>query len=164
MPIQETVEEAVHGQPALPLTVNEYAPPAAGSGWLGGPAMERHGPVCVMTKNWSAARMPPVRVVLCGLGAMEKCTSPLVVTVSMTIQEAPDSNVQRQPDFTVNAPLSPAGPKEAEAGSRVYSQTAAAWVMVKVRPAAVMVPVRGEGVLLAAADHPAEPLPSPVCP
>ena len=57
---------------------------------------------------------------------------------------------QLDPVVTLKDPVPPVLGTEPAVDPSVYEQDSAAWVTVNVWPAAVIVPVRGEAVLLAA--------------
>jgi hypothetical protein len=65
---------------------------------------------------------------------------------------------------TLTDPDPPAAGTAAFGGATENVQPTAAWLIVKVRPAIVIVPCRGVGVVFAAAENDTVPLPLPLAP
>jgi hypothetical protein len=129
-----------------------------------------HGAAACVTVNvCPPAVMVPVRGVVVELAATLKVTAPLpeplappVMVIQLALLVA--FHVHPADVVTVTAPVPPSASTDWDVGEIVYVHGAAACVTVNVCPPAVMVPVRGVVVELAATLKVTVPLPEPLAP
>lgn len=166
MLIHDALGDAVHAQPAPPVTAKDPVAPAAGAVELEGAIPIVHPLACVTVKVLPAIVTVPCRSAS-ELAATTSCTVPFPVPLApdeIPIHDALLDAVHAQPAATVTATdvVAPPAPALYESGAIEYEHPADC-VTVKVWPAAVMVPER-EGPVFAAAEYRTVPLPLPVAP
>jgi hypothetical protein len=159
--IQFAFDAAVHPQvPAEAVTAVDPEPPASPTLWLVGEMVNVHGggvPAACETVNVCPAAMmvPPRAAPVFAATLNETLPLPVPDAPAVTVsQDAFDDDVHAQlgaDAVTVNEPLPPLSVAFwlAGASEKVHVTGAAAWEMVKVRPAAVIVPERAPPVFAA---------------
>jgi hypothetical protein len=118
---------------------------------------------------WPATVSVAVRGEVTVLAAMEKATVPLPDPLAPDVIVSQDElsvAVQLQPVVVVTLTLLVLAASDGfrVVGATVKTQGAAAWVTVRVCPAIVSVPVRGDVTVLAAMEKATVPLPDPLAP
>lgn len=112
----------------------------------------------------------PVRAVVVVLGATLKVMIALPVPLVLPLRVIQltllyEFHAHPAPVVTVTEPVSPSAAADCEVGLRAYEhETAAAWSIVNVWPATVIVPVRGLVALLPETLNVTVPPPEPLAP
>jgi hypothetical protein len=147
---------AVQLQPLAAVTVNVPEAPAPLTFAETGESVGAHGALaCVTVKVFPPMVIEPVRAALDAFAVTEYDTDPLAVPAVpwvTVIQPSLLTAVQLQPlaAVTVTVPVEAAARRSADVGEIVELHGPPAWVTVKVLPPMVSVPVRGDGMVLAA--------------
>jgi hypothetical protein len=148
--------DAVHAQPPPALTFTDPVLAVAGTLSVVAERAYPQEPVCVTVMVVPAMVSVPVRLEVAVFAAIENAIVPLPVpdTPLVIVSHAAfEVAVQAQPlpAVTETDDEPPAAPTDALVGETDGLQTPA-WVTVKVIPAIVIVPVRGEVLVLAATE------------
>jgi hypothetical protein len=148
---------AVHEHPVGDVTVVDPVPPAAMTDCDAGVRPTVHGAAAWFTVNvWPAMVSVPARVVPLGLAAALKLTVPLplpvapAVTLNQLVLLLTAVHVQPVGAVTFVAPVPPLAMTDCDVGATENVHGAAAWFTVKVCPAIMSVPLRGDPFELAA--------------
>jgi hypothetical protein len=171
MVIQAGTPATLHEQPGTVVTDSVFVAPAAVTETVAGVTVYvQDTPCCVTVNVRPAIATVPVRCDVAGFAAIVTLTVPFPLPLApavTVIHPALLTAVHAQPEVEVTLTLvdSPAAGVVRLAGLIAYVQACTPlWVIVKVRPAMVRVPVLAVVAECAATEYPTEPEPVPDAP